>query len=81
LVSFKDLDGASKQNEFIFTSKGNYWGCFSNNQVSRGSKQDNSKEEFLGMKIEGLHASLRFEDFGVVKFQKGLKIGGLGVIT
>jgi len=33
--------------------------------------------QFLGKKIKGLQASLRFEDLEIIKFQGGLKIGVL----
>jgi hypothetical protein len=36
---------------------------------------------FLGKKIEGLYASLRFEDLEIFRFQGGLNIEGFEVIT
>jgi len=39
------------------------------------------KDDFLGKKMEGFNASLRFKDIGIIQFQGGLKFIGLGVIT
>jgi len=47
LVSFKDLAGASKKKDVFCPSQGNYQGCLTNMQGSRGSKQGNSKKRFI----------------------------------
>jgi len=40
----------------------------------RGNR-NGGKEDFLAKKIKVLHANLRFEDLGIIRFQENLKIG------
>jgi len=60
--SIKDL----KEMEVFLTSKDNCGDCLSINQGSRGTKRRHSKEDLLGKKIKGLHASLRIKDLRII---------------